>query len=208
MRWRGHYEEPMILSGGIWGRGQGPGHRGSCPPATSLALPWCDRYLVLLFSAYVRVHLWGMAYWRCKQHQSTKLSAFVSDRPKIICRHCVDQQFTAFQSHHRQWHHQKVGGQRSSLAPLHRNLGGRPPPLPHSLFHPCCSYTVDICIVFSAVIISLLVFIYSSIWLLDKYTAPEHPNLSLFTLTSQEGLDIRVSPSSSSRAPTAIIGRP
>jgi len=36
--------------------------------------------------AYVRVFLWGMAYWCRKQHQSTKLSAFVSDRPKIICR--------------------------------------------------------------------------------------------------------------------------
>jgi len=37
-----------------------------------------------LFSAYVRVHLWCVALWRRKQHQSTKLSACVSDRPKKL----------------------------------------------------------------------------------------------------------------------------
>ena len=31
-----------------------------------------------------------------------------------------------------------MGGQRCSLAPLHRNLGEAFAPLSHSLFHPCC----------------------------------------------------------------------
>ena len=59
----------------------------------------------------------------------------------IICRHCVDQQtdslvFTEFQSDHWEWSHWKVGGQRSILAPLHRNLEEHSPSLPYSLFHP------------------------------------------------------------------------
>ena len=49
----------------------------------------CGRYFVVLFSAYRYVHvhlwLWGIAYWCRKQHQSTKRSVCVSDRPKIIC---------------------------------------------------------------------------------------------------------------------------
>ena len=53
-------------------------------------------------------------------------------RPKIQTQtiHCAT--VTEFLLHHIQWCHQKVRGQRSSLAPLHRNLGegGRRRPCP------------------------------------------------------------------------------
>ena len=74
-------------------------------------------------------------------HVCCDLNESESYRSTIICRHCVDQQtdlsvFAEFQSDHTEWSHWKVGGQRPSLAPLHRNLEGHSPSLPYSLFHP------------------------------------------------------------------------
>jgi len=42
MRWRGHYEEPMILNGGSWG--QGPGHRGQLPPCHHSGAAHAEQY--------------------------------------------------------------------------------------------------------------------------------------------------------------------
>jgi len=65
--------------------------------------------------------------WPLARTKSTKLSAFVSDRPKIICRHCVDAsrqiRWSPNFSHTIDSDAIRKWGQRSSLAPFHRNLG-------------------------------------------------------------------------------------
>ena len=69
--------------------------------------------------------------------------ASVSGRPKIICRHCVDQQrdslVTEFQLHYSQWlwRHRKVGGAFPHCVKIWGRIWGHPP------LHPIACSTPD-----------------------------------------------------------------
>ena len=98
----------------------------------------CDWYFCFWPMCVYISEAWhtGVTYWRCKQHQSKKLSAFVSDRPKLsVGTMLTSRQIRWSPNFSRTIDSDTIGkwgrGQRSSLAPLHRNLGwGHSPPAP------------------------------------------------------------------------------
>jgi len=111
-----------------------------------------DKFLQFPPTIPVYPHLLGGAHMPfCPpveaMHAVTIMSLKAIGLQIIICRHCVDQQtdslvFTEFHSDHREWSHWKVGEQRPTLAPLHRNLEGHLPSLPYSLFWPLYVYKI------------------------------------------------------------------